>query len=723
MSTRRVQGSAIKPRTLGVDTAWGRNPSWLALTAVSDSDQRFRGLVAVFPQGTYLALLATTSSGTYTVDWGDGNSENVASNTQANKFIDYNDADLNGTNAPVTLTDAGDLVERTAHGYSDGMEVRFYNIVSTTGLTTAQVYYVINATANNFQVSTTVRGSAVTLTTNGTATLLPYKQAIVNVTPTTANLSTFSLNRLNSTTGLNVYETGWLDIEFSGPNLTASGLVLGGVAVRFAMCERAAIRHIGSCTSFAKLFQAFRALREVVITASTSAVTNMSSMFISCSSLRTVPLFNTAGVTGTSSVDTGMNAMFSGCSSLVSVPLFNTASVVNMASTFLDCGSIVSVPLFNTAAVVTMASMFENCRSLASVPLFNTASVTTMLSTFRTCTSLTTVPLFNTVALTSLSSTFNGCTNLASVPLFNTASVTVIANMFTNCSALTTVPLFNTVLASNWGAVFNGCTNLASVPLFNTAAATAMANLFNGCSSLAAVPALNVSAITSAANFATMFSTCPSLARIEAMDFKFTFSVASCRLGKTQLEEIFTNLPTVASSQTITISTNVGLGTSVTARSTTTTAQSTTSTIANTASLANGMLVIGTGTGISTGITTTSDVSADTLTLTNHGLPDGTPIAFSSLGTTTGVSLWTIYYVRDTAADTFKIAATAGGAALDLTGTGGSMVVRYANYITSITTNTSIVTSTPMASSGTNNLDYRAIDTASALLKNWAVTY
>jgi hypothetical protein len=199
--------------------------------------------------------------------------------------------------------------------------------------------------------------------------------------------------------------------------------------------------------------------------------------------------------------------------------------------------------------------------------------------------------------------------------------------------------------------------------------------------------------------------------------------VGSCRLGKTELEEIFTNLPTVTSSQTITISNNVGLGTSVTARSTTTTAQSTTSVILNTTSLANGMLVIGTGTGISTGIIVVSDVSADTLTLIGHGLPDGTPVAFSSLGTTTGVSLWTIYYVVSTAANTFQVATTIGGAAIDLTGTGGNMTVRYANYITSITTNTSIDTSTPMATSGTNNLDYRTVDSASALLKNWAVTH
>jgi hypothetical protein len=271
--------------------------------------------------------------------------------------------------------------------------------------------------------------------------------------------------------------------------------------------------------------------------------------------------------------------------------------------------------------------------------------------------------------------------------------------------------------------MFQNCSSLLSVPQLNTSAVTSATNMFQGANSLQQIPSLTVSAVSSSGNFSGMFNVCTSLSRIQASNFRFTFSVAGCRLGETELEEIFTNLPTVTSSQTITISSNVGIQTSVTARSTTTTAQSTTSTIANTASLANGMLVIGTGTGISTGIIVVSDVSADTLTLIGHGLPDGTPVAFSSLGTTTGVSLWTIYYVVSTAANTFQVALNPGDAAIDLTGTGGNMTVRYANYITSITTNTSIVTSTPMATSGTNNLDYRTIDTASALLKNWAVTH
>jgi hypothetical protein len=54
-----------------------------------------------------------------------------------------------------------------------------------------------------------------------------------------------------------------------------------------------------------------------------------------------------------------------------------------------------------------------------------------------------------------------------------------------------------------------------------------------------------------------MFTSCFSLARIEAKEIKFTFSVASCKLSNTALNEIYTNLPTVTG-QTITVTDNYG---------------------------------------------------------------------------------------------------------------------------------------------------------------------
>jgi surface protein len=136
-------------------------------------------------------------------------------------------------------------------------------------------------------------------------------------------------------------------------------------------------------------------------------------MFNSCTSLTTVPLFNTGAVTD-------MNSMFSGCSSLTTVPLFNTAAVTNMGGMFSSCTSLTTVPLFNTAAVTNMVSMFSGCSSLTSVPLFNTAAVTNMSSMFSGCSSLTTVPLLISGAGTStgkFGSIFTSCISLTRAAL------------------------------------------------------------------------------------------------------------------------------------------------------------------------------------------------------------------------------------------------------------------------------------------------------------------
>ena len=105
--------------------------------------------------------------------------------------------------------------------------------------------------------------------------------------------------------------------------------------------------------------------------------------------------------------------------------------------------------------------------------------------------------------------------------------------------------------------MFATCYSLTSVPLFNTASVTNMTGMFTSCLSLTSVPALVTTAVASSGNFSNIFSGCPSLSRIKAKDFRFTFSVISCNLSSTALNEIYTNLPTV-SGQTITVSGNYG---------------------------------------------------------------------------------------------------------------------------------------------------------------------
>jgi hypothetical protein len=66
------------------------------------------------------------------------------------------------------------------------------------------------------------------------------------------------------------------------------------------------------------------------------------------------------------------------------------------------------------------------------------------------------------------------------------------------------------------------------------------------------------------------------------------------------------------------------------------------------------------------------DIAANTVSVLSHGWADGDAIVFYGGTIPTGLVEGTIYYVRDSATNTFKVAATAGGVAIDLTGTGAT---------------------------------------------------
>jgi surface protein len=153
-------------------------------------------------------------------------------------------------------------------------------------------------------------------------------------------------------------------------------------------------------------------------------------MFQNCSSLQSVPLFNTSSVTN-------MNQMFSGCISLQSVPLFNTISVTNMFRMFFDCISLQSVPLFDTSSVTNMNQMFQPCTSINEIPAFDTSSVTNMGNTFVNC-----VSLDRTDIVCPVSVNFNNCQ----------LSRTELVNIFNNLVDRTATTSANINISGNWGA-------------------------------------------------------------------------------------------------------------------------------------------------------------------------------------------------------------------------------------------------------------------------------
>lgn len=536
--------------------AWVRNKAWPALPSITSSDEKFVGIYAVWPgDNNWAAVNMPMSAGNYSVNWGDGTTDTVGGGIQQDHAYDFADTDLVNTNLPVTFTDSTDKVGLTAQPYSNSDVVRFYNIASTTGITDATPYYVVNAGTNDFQVALTPGGSALALTTDGTGTMLPYKCAVVTITAITggANFGAGTLNFCSkNATPTQGYTNGWLDMAlstvatgtpiFSGTQavshiLERANIIKTGTAtfdssvfngsatslVNFTLTAGASITSMSSAlsscsalrevtigtlgvvTNFSNTFSLCSSLQTAPALTVTSSCTTVASMFLSCGALVSVPNnYDISGATTTAS-------MFSGCRNLVVAPLLKPTSATTVANMFLNCSSLQVVPNYSLPAATTLTSMFQGCTSLVTAPLLTFASSgsVSLTSLFNGCTSLKNVPVLGTTSnVTDMSLMFQGCTSLETVPLFVSSAVTNFTSMFNLCAALMSVPLFVTTAGTTFTSMFNGCAALQTVPKFDLGAATTLATMFSSCTNLVTVPLFNTANVT---NFSSMFSNCSSL--------------------------------------------------------------------------------------------------------------------------------------------------------------------------------------------------------------------
>lgn len=522
---------------------WVRPADWITFTTPTSSEQKVIGSVAVFNQdANYIALACTTTDGsTYTVDWGDGTSASFASGTTAEKNYTYSSISSS------TLS---------TRGYRQA-------IVTVTPTNSGATFSAVNLDRRN---------AAITSGSNQTSNpWLDIAVSAPNATTIAFVVSTASVTtaRLQLCEQVTIVSQSITNATFLFSNMRSlqsviisNNTTITNATSMFSVCSSLQIAPFFDTASITNMTQMFNncPMLQSVPLYNTANVTLMDSTFNACTALQTVPLFNTANVTSTIS-------MFNGCTSLKSVPSFNTASVTNMTSMFQSCTSLQTVPSFNTVSVTNMTSMFQSCTSLQNVALLNTASVTNMTTMFLTCTSLQSVPLFNTVSVSNMTSMFASCSSLITVPLFNTVSVTNMTSMFQSCSSLQTVPLFNTANVTNMTQMFNTCTTLKFVPLFNTASVTSMSNMFGSCASLQTVPLFNTASVTNIANmlFACgalqtvpelilsgvsasgnnslgLAGTSVCLGQIKLTGNRWTQSFSSCRLGATQLDEMYTAL-------------------------------------------------------------------------------------------------------------------------------------------------------------------------------------
>ncbi len=220
----------------------------------------------------------------------------------------------------------------------------------------------------------------------------------------------------------------------------------------------------------------------------TSQVTDMGRMFYGCSSLTSLDLSNW----DTSKV-TNMSSMFQSCS-LTSLNLsnWNTSEVTDIRQMFYSTGLVtLNLSGWDTSKVTTMQGLFNSSRNLANIigiEDWNTSNVTDMSFMFCYCNSLTSLDLsnWNTSNVTTMRCMFlgTGLTRIGNIGNWDISNVTDMLQMFWNSGNLTGLNL------NNW----------------DTSNVTDMARIFYHCGQLTTTLPILVSDISDPTKYSGMFS-------------------------------------------------------------------------------------------------------------------------------------------------------------------------------------------------------------------------
>jgi len=261
----------------------------------------------------------------------------------------------------------------------------------------------------------------------------------------------------------------------------------------------------------------------------TENVTDMSCMFMNCTSLKNLNLnpLNTENVIN-------MTNMFAGCTSLetIDVSNFNTSTVIYMAYMFSGCNKLqeLDVRNFNTSNVERMEGMFCDCNTLKTLDIknFRTSNVIRMDILFYGCNSLNSLDVthFDTSNVTNMSSMFNRCSNLVNLNLsnFKTNKVSDMSYMFYKCSNLESLNIssFETNNTKNLSGIFAECSNLTSLSLcnFDTNSVIDVTKMFEGCKALKTITVSNMWNLGEQAKSTDMFLNCTSLTGSNFTSFK-----------------------------------------------------------------------------------------------------------------------------------------------------------------------------------------------------------
>lgn len=140
----------------------------------------------------------------------------------------------------------------------------------------------------------------------------------------------------------------------------------------------------------------------------TENVTNMSSMFMECNYLKSIPLLNTGKVTS-------MYNMINSCYQITTIPLFDTRNVKNMDYMLGGCNKLTEIPALDVSNVTNFGSMLTGCGSLTAIHMTGMKVSLWMASSTKFTTESLHEIIDNLATVTSTQKLTMGSTNLAKV--------------------------------------------------------------------------------------------------------------------------------------------------------------------------------------------------------------------------------------------------------------------------------------------------------------------
>ena len=524
-----------------ITTPYVRPSDWLAMPAVNVGDQKICILHAVFNTSTnFVSFKVGTSTGTYTVDWGDGTTTNYTSAATAERNYSY--ATVGAVNPTVS---------------SEGYRMAMITITPTTGGANIN-YFDFRQPQHSSNTSTKVYSSG----------FLEVKMSAPNIT----SGGYFSFNSDTYIRHAMLQQFNWIGTStanafnsfFYGCNQLVNVMNLP----------------TENATNFGSVFFQCSALRTVPAVLNTSKSTNFDYLFYQCWALQSLPWMDTSNATS-------IQIMCYGCSSVRYVPPYNLNKCTNLYLAFYQMPNVTEFPPFNCPAATNMEYMYGSCTGLKKVGKITTSSsLLTTVRMFYNCTTLQEVEVpSNTSNVTDFTQMFNGCWSLQAIQLFDTSKGTNFTQMFDGCQSLVSIPNFNTSLGTNFTSMFSSCLALKQLPAINTTAGTNFTSFANSCSALTTFSGLT---LTGAPTLTNMFTSCGNLKTIPTMGISSgavmpsfinlnslqscgmtgigqNVDFTNCQMSGTELNALYTSLATVGASgagaKTITITGNWGAAT------------------------------------------------------------------------------------------------------------------------------------------------------------------